>query len=134
MSEKPIRHIFLQKLSPKHYFSERMIPDTTDSNRTDPGYRFGSFRFGKFYRYLPILPILTDFNKFNFVELWHKSLRFESHMVIFHGSFCCRNILNNLVKKSIAKTFMWTDLQVVVLGIGYLAILNIDTFCIVYQP
>ena len=40
--------------------SERPIPDTTDPNRTDPGYRFGSFWFGKLYRYLPIVLIFTD--------------------------------------------------------------------------
>ena len=36
------------------------LKTNTGDYRTDPGYRFGFVRFGKFYRFLPIQPILTD--------------------------------------------------------------------------
>ena len=100
MSGKTFRHIFLQKLSPKHYFSERMIPDTTDSNRTDPGYRFGSVRFGKFYRYLPILLMIVSLLspsigsvKVRFGHSLHPRLPFTKHLKIF-GNFQ-KKIKNN---------------------------------------
>ena len=47
---------YLKCLKETH-FSERPIPDTTNPNRTDPS--IGSDRFGKFYRYRPIMSILA---------------------------------------------------------------------------
>ena len=52
---------YLKCLKETH-FSERPIPDTTNPNRTDPS--IGSDRFGKFYRYRPIMSILAHIYRY----------------------------------------------------------------------